>query len=87
VYRKDVCQFQVQKIDFCQNVNVHYDENQRHDWTKDLFIKIFNSSLKMQIDKTLQTNVGYSQINKRKMWVAKSQKKRIPDCEMSFIKY
>ena len=31
VYRKDVCQFQVQKIDFCQNVNVHYDENQRHD--------------------------------------------------------
>jgi len=41
----------------------------------------------MQIDKTLQTNVGYSQINKRKMWVAKSQKKRIPDCEMSFIKY
>jgi len=64
------------KINFCQNFSDHYDDNQRHDRTKDVFVTNFNSSLKMQKDKTLQTTVGYSQINKCKIGVAKRVKRR-----------
>jgi len=31
VYRKEICRFQAQKINFCQNFNEPYDDNQRHD--------------------------------------------------------
>jgi hypothetical protein len=76
VYRKDICQFQAQKIKFCQNVDVHCDEHQRRDGTKDLLIDIVNSSLTAKISSTmLLTNVGYSQhINNVKLELRKESK-------------
>jgi hypothetical protein len=83
VYRKDICQFQAEKIKFCQNVDVHCDEHQRRDGTKDLLINIVNSSLTVKISTALLTNVGYSQdINNVKLELRKQSKRR----EYEFVK-